>query len=330
MLIDEVKISVKGGDGGRGAVLFGEGKFSKRPSGADGGNGGAVYIEASKEVADLSRFRYEKSFTAEKGEDGFRNKQGRDGKDVILNVPRGTIVKNITVGDSTELLEAGDRIMVARGGTRGRGNNSFCSARICEPGKFEEGRSGYEAEIELELQLIADIGLVGFPNVGKSSLLNFLTGAKSRVGNYFFTTLEPFLGILPGGNIVADIPGIIEGASEGKGLGAKFLRHIKRTKVIAHCISLESDDIEKEYKVIRNELKKYSEELYNKPEILLLTKSDTVSEKELKKRETLAKKINKNFISVSILDDSSIKKLIKKLNDFADSASIKKKITKKK
>jgi GTP-binding protein len=316
MLVDEVRIMTKGGDGGNGALVFGEDQFSKRPSGSDGGNGGSVFIQASRDVADLSRFRYEKTFVAGRGEDAFRNRQGKDGKDIFLMVPRGTIVHNLTSGEYTELLEDGTKTMVARGGTRGRGNAAFSSARMSEPGKREMGRPGYEAEIELELQLIADVGLVGLPNVGKSSLLNTITGAKSKVGNYNFTTLEPFLGALPGGNIVADIPGLIEGASDGKGLGTRFLRHIRRTKVIAHCISADSPHISEDYRVIRSELTKYSEDLATKPELLIVTKTDTVDAEALKKIMTEAKKFNKNCLSVSILDDGSVKNIVDSLNKF--------------
>ncbi|MEI6297037.1 MAG: GTPase ObgE [bacterium] len=316
MLVDEVTIMTRGGNGGKGSLFFGEDKFSKNPAGSDGGNGGAVYIEATRDSADLSRYRYEKSFFAEDGAAGFRNRQGKDGDDIYLKVPRGTIVHNLTSGEDTELLEDGMNIMVARGGTRGRGNAAFCSARMSDPRKVEQGRPGYEAEIYLELQLIADIGFVGLPNVGKSSLLNTLTGARSKVGNYLFTTLEPFLGALPGGNVIADIPGIIEGASEGKGLGTKFLRHIKRTKIIAHCISADSEDIKADYKVIRGELEKYSTELGGKPEFIIITKSDMVSPEILKKKEAIVKKINKNYLAVSIIDEKSVKELTDKFNAF--------------
>lgn len=316
MLVDEVRIMTRGGDGGNGALVFGEDQFSKKPSGSDGGNGGSVFIQASRDVADLSRFRYEKTFVAGRGEDAFRNRQGKDGNDIFLMVPRGTIVHNLTSGEDTELLEDGMKTMVARGGTRGRGNAAFSSARMSEPGKREMGRPGYEAEVELELQLIADVGLVGLPNVGKSSLLNTITGAKSKVGNYNFTTLEPFLGALPGGNIIADIPGLIEGASEGKGLGTRFLRHIRRTKVIAHCISAESEHLSEDYAVIRGELSKYSEELSKKPEFLIITKADSVNPKVLKKIMTEAKKLNKNCGSVSIIDDEAVKKIVDNLNKF--------------
>lgn len=318
MLVDEVTIKVKGGDGGSGFVSFGEDKFSSRPSGGDGGNGGAVFMEASMDVTDLSQFRFEKSFTAEKGEAGMRNKSGRDGVDITLKVPRGTIVHNLTSGDDTELMEYGKKVMVARGGTRGRGNSAFATARSIDPTKYEHGRAGYESDLFLELQLIADIGFVGLPNVGKSSLLNSLTGARSKVGNFFFTTLEPYLGVLPNGFIIADIPGLIEGASEGKGLGTKFLRHIRRTKAIAHCISAESDDPKKDYDVIRKELHLYDKVLADKPELLIITKIDAVSPEDLKKKEKIYKKISKNYILSSILDDKLMKKLGEKLMSFAE------------
>lgn len=321
MLVDEVEIKVKGGDGGKGAVSFGEGKFSKRPSGGDGGNGGNVFLEASNEVFDLSRFRYEKGFNASPGEAGKRNANGRDGKDLYLHVPRGTVVHNLTSGERDELINAGDKLLVGKGGVRGRGNYQFATARSFEPDRYEEGRKGYEAELRLELQLIADVGLVGLPNVGKSSLLNALTGARSKVGNFNFTTLEPSLGVLPGGFVMADIPGLIEGASEGRGLGTKFLRHIERTKVIVHCISAESEDSAKDYKVIRKELKTYAKHLDEKPEYLLVTKIDNIDSKSLGKIETKIKKISKNYSLVSIFDDKSLKSFQDKLLKFVKQVS---------
>jgi len=313
MLVDEVTIQVRGGKGGEGAVTFGEGKFSHMPSGKNGGMGGSVFIEASRQILDLSRFRFEKEFNAPNGENGKRNREGADGEDIVLSVPRGTVVHNRTSGIDNELVADGERVLVAQGGLRGRGNRDFSSARMADPKRYEPAKDGYAAEIYLELKLTADIGLVGFPNVGKSSLLNSLTKSKSKVANYNFTTLEPHLGVLPNGSIMADIPGIIEGASEGKGLGHKFLRHISRTKLILHCIVADAKDPASDYDVIRKELAQHGESFTEKTEIILITKADMVAPAELKKVEALLKNKNKKVMTVSVIDDASLKSFLTKL-----------------
>ncbi len=325
MLVDEVKISVAGGKGGRGGLTFGEGKFSSMPSGGEGGNGGTVYIAADLRILDLGQYRFQKDFEAEDGESGHRNKDGADGEDIILKVPRGTVVHNLTSGIENELLQDGDKVLVAQGGLRGRGNRAFSHARGSEPKRFEPGKPGFSAKLFLELQLIADIGLAGLPNVGKSSLLNVLTKARSKVANYNFTTLEPHLGVLEDGSIMADIPGIIEGAAEGKGLGLKFLRHIRRTRILLHCIAADSTDPMADYRVIRGELAKYDSELETKKEQILFTRADMVDAKELKKKLALFKKQKPARIAkgggstrmpkaggplaVTVLDDASVKEL---------------------
>jgi len=206
--------------------------------------------------------------------------------------------------------------LVAQGGLRGRGNREFSTARSSEPKRFEHGKSGYEADIYLELKLTADIGLVGFPNVGKSSLLNSLTKSKSKVANYNFTTLEPHLGVLPDGSIMADIPGIIEGASDGKGLGAKFLRHIQRTRLILHCITASSVDPVRDYEIIRNELIRHSSGLENKPELVLLTKTDLVDGKSLSSiKSVLKKRTKRDVMEVTVVDDGSVAELLKSLTE---------------
>ena len=311
MLVDEVKITVAGGHGGKGGMTFGEGKFSSMPSGGEGGNGGSVFIEAISSVLDLGQYRFQKDFAAGDGEPGHRNKDGADGSEIVLKVPRGTLIHNLSSGIDNELLHDGDRILVAQGGLRGRGNRAFSHARGSEPKRFEPGKPGFSAQLFLELQLIADIGLVGLPNVGKSSLLNTLTKARSKVANYNFTTLEPHLGVLEDGSIMADIPGIIEGAAEGKGLGFKFLRQIRRTRIILHCINAQTADPLADYATIRAELEKYDPELAAKKEQLLFTQADMVDEKELKKKLVLFKK--QKPLTVSVLDDASIKEVKKQL-----------------
>lgn len=314
MLIDDVKIKISAGNGGHGAVAFNKNKMSLGPAGASGGKGGNVYCEGVSDLSTLSQFRFKKEFKAGKGEDG-RGQfcDGSDGKDLILKIPAGTVVHNLTTGTEISVEKIGERILLAKGGVGGRGNFHFRSSTNTSPKESEPGTPGENFELRLELKFIADVGFVGLPNVGKSSMLNALTNAKSKVANYPFTTLEPNLGAYYE-LILADIPGLIEGSSAGKGLGIKFLRHIERTRILFHFISAESPDPERDYKLVRNELGSYNKELLKKTEYLFLTKSDLADAKTIKEKLAILKKINKNAIAVSINDPESVKKIEKILN----------------
>ncbi len=314
MLIDDVKIKVSAGKGGKGAVAFNKNLMSLGPTGATGGKGGSVYAEAINDLSALNQFRFKKVLSAEDGGEGrsqFRD--GQDGEDLILKVPVGTLIHNLTDGSEIELVKLGERALLAKGGNGGKGNFHFRSSRNTSPKESQPGLPGEAFEFRLELKLIADIGLVGLPNAGKSSLLNMLTNAKSKVANYAFTTLEPNLGVYYG-LIIADIPGLIEGSSQGKGLGIKFLRHIERTKIIFHLISADSLDPRKDYKTIKKELGSYNEALLKKQEYLFLTKSDQLEPKELKTKLSILKGINPKAMAISILDDESLEKLKEILN----------------
>jgi GTP-binding protein len=315
MLIDDIKIKVKAGRGGRGSVAFSNVKMNLGPTGANGGNGGDVYLEGVPDLGALIQFRYRKELAAQDGEKGKHQlNDGSDGDDLILKVPIGTVAHNLSKGEDYEIVSIGQRLLMIKGGRGGKGNYKFRSPVNTSPTEFQEGLPGEECELHLELKLIADVGFIGLPNVGKSSLLNQLTNAKSKVANYPFTTLEPNLGVYYE-LILADIPGLIEGASGGKGLGIKFLRHIERTKTLFHFISAESAEPVKDYQVVRNELGIYNQELLAKPEYVFLSKSDLLDKKELKEKLEALKSINKEIIQISIIDDESIKRVEKILRD---------------
>ncbi len=315
MLIDDVTIKVRAGRGGRGAVAFNNGKMSLGPTGASGGNGGNVYLEGVSNLAALIQFRYKTEVAAEDGENGKTQfNDGATGKDIILKVPVGTVVHNLSTGKDFEIISIGQRVFLAKGGRGGKGNFHFRSSVNTTPKQFQEGCPGEEYKIRLELKLIADVGFVGLPNVGKSSLLNRLTNAKSKVANYPFTTLNPNLGVYYE-LILADIPGLIEGASGGKGLGIKFLRHIERTKTLFHFISAESDDPIKDYQIIRSELGKYNKSLLAKEEYIVLSKADLLDKRGIDEKIKELKKIKKEVIPISVIDDKSIERVEKILRE---------------
>ena len=309
MLTDDVTIKVRGGKGGKGTVAFSNVKMSLGPTGGSGGNGGSVYLEGVSDLSALNQFRYRKELAAENGENGkTKLNDGADGKDIVLKVPVGTVAHNLSTGKDFEVISIGQRLLLAKGGRGGKGNFDFRSSTNTTPLEFQEGLPGKEYELRLELKLIADVGFVGLPNVGKSSLLNRLTSAKSKVANYPFTTLDPNLGVYYE-LVLADLPGLIEGSSRGKGLGIKFLRHIERTRTLFHLISAESADPVKDYQIVRNELGAHNKDLLLKQEYVFLSKADLADKKEIEKKLDELKKIGREAIPISIIDDESIKRV---------------------
>lgn len=318
MLVDHIEVRLEAGPGGRGGLAFQKVRLNRGPTGGDGGNGGNIFFEGVSDINVLASISANKVIRAEKGMNG-RGQfiDGNRGEDKIIKVPTGTMIINKETSFTKEITAIGERLLAAGGGKGGRGNFKFRSSTNTTPREFEEGTQGDVVDYILELRMIADVGLVGLPNAGKSSLLNELTAAKSRVANYAFTTLEPHLGAYYG-IIIADIPGLIEGASEGKGLGDKFLKHIERTKIIFHLISSESDDVLRDYKIVRNELVAYNPEIAAKKEYVFLTKSDMVETSELKKKVAALKKAKVTAVPISILDDDSMKEVQKVLNKIQD------------
>ncbi len=315
MLIDDITIKIKSGDGGNGCAAFSGNMMTLGPTGGSGGNGGSVYFEGVSDLSSLNRLRHKKVFKAENGEPGQRKlNDGARGEDLIIPVPVGTVIHNLSSKTDQEIVKIGEKILGIQGGLGGKGNYHFRGSKNTTPKQFQKGLPGQEIRIRLELKLIADIGLIGLPNAGKSSLLNELTNAKSKVANYQFTTLEPNLGVYYS-LILADIPGLIEGASEGRGLGVKFLRHIERTRILFHLVSAESQDITADYKTIRKELGSYNKTLLEKEEFLFLSKVDLVSAPEAKKKLSELKKLNPNATPLSIHDFDSITAVQKILNN---------------
>lgn len=313
MLVDDVKITVRAGNGGEGAHTFMGMKKGVRvgPTGGDGGRGGSIYFKASHNVSDLSQFQFTKEIKAYHGAPGMsKNHNGKNAEDITILVPVGTKIIEKASGDEHEVNDSENPLLIARGGPGELG--SFRLAKVI---KQVPSRLGDTKTLHLTLSLIADIGLIGLPNAGKSSLLKALTNAQPKIGDYQFTTLEPNLGVL-NNLILADIPGLIEGASEGRGLGVKFLRHIEKTKILIHCISPEDEDPLKSYETVREEFKKYNEELLDKKELVVITKTDLIS------AETLSQKINRlkqlDLMTVSIHNSETIEKLKNKLLEITD------------
>lgn len=334
MFIDRAKIKVKAGDGGNGVTAFRREKFVPRggPSGGDGGHGGDVWIESDEGLNTLLHLRYNPEHKAERGKHGEgSNRFGKNGEDTVVRVPVGTQIFDAESGDlKFDFTEAGQRYLAAKGGKGGWGNAHFATPTRRAPKFHYQGRPGEEHELQLELKLIADVGLVGFPNAGKSTLISVISAAKPKIADYPFTTLEPNLGVVDMGDfktfVVADIPGLIEGASEGAGLGDRFLRHVERTKVILHLVDVSSfsgrEPIQ-DYEIINRELAAYNEDLAERPQIVVATKIDALDEPDrLESLRKRAKKDRKPFFAISSVTGTGVQELVhevaKLLSTFTD------------
>lgn len=335
MFIDEAKIWVKAGDGGNGCVAFRREKYVPRggPSGGDGGAGGSVIMESNPHDNTLLRYRYNREFRADRGRHGEgSNKTGRSADDLLLKVPIGTVVFDEDTGKQIfDFTAAGQRFVVARGGRGGRGNARFAKPWHQAPREFEEGAPGEERRLRLELKLLADVGLVGFPNVGKSTLISRISAARPKIADYPFTTLEPHLGVVSVDNgnaaelrtfVVADLPGLIEGAHQGAGLGTRFLRHIERTRLLAHLVdtSAASDrDPVRDFEIILGELHNFSEMLAAKPMIVVATKLDATTDRaHLEKLRDYAAAHGLEFRAISSASGEGIPELVRALADALD------------
>lgn len=322
MFTDYTKIIIKSGDGGNGAATFRREKYvaAGGPDGGDGGNGGNIYFQVDKDKNTLIDFRYNKKFKAKNGENGSGNHcNGKYGEDLYIKVPIGTVVKDVKTGKVVvDLSKPNQKELILKGGRGGRGNSHFATATRQAPRFSEDGEKGEEKELILELKLLADVGLLGFPNVGKSTFLSTVTEARPKIANYHFTTLEPNLGVVKmkngDGFVIADIPGIIEGASEGVGLGIQFLRHVERTRLLLHFLDVsgqEGRNPVEDFYAINEELKKYSEKLSTRKQIIVANKIDVIKdEKLLEEVEKLAKKEGLELYKISGATKQGVQELI--------------------
>ncbi len=321
--VDEIILNICSGKGGDGALKWHRNRRIQKggPAGGDGGKGGDVYLRGVHHIERLSAYSSNPKFKASDGGRGGGNSlEGKDGGDLFIDIPIGSVVTNLQSGETYEVLTQGQQIKILTGGKGGYGNEHFKSSRNVTPMEHTDGKLGICADFKVELQLIAHAGFIGYPNAGKSTLLNTLTNSRAKVGDYAFTTLDPNLGVF-GNYILADIPGLIEGASIGKGLGDKFLKHIMRTNILIHCISVERDDIIESYNAIRNELEAYNPELLQKQELLIITKSDLVNNDNLEIIMSKARDISPSVLAISIIDDNQLDVFIKYLSKTLDNTA---------
>ncbi|MBQ7450122.1 GTPase ObgE [bacterium] len=316
--LDKVKIKVLSGDGGNGAVAWRREKYVDKggPAGGDGGRGGDVYFVADENVSTLLDFKFQSIFKAQNGENGRpKSQHGRGGKDLFIKVPVGTVVKDLNTGKIiADIKEPEQTVLIAKGGRGGRGNIRFATSQKRAPQFCEPGECGVERDLELELKLIADVGLLGMPNAGKSTLISVISQAKPKIADYPFTTIVPNLGVVkkPDGDsfVVADIPGLIEGASEGVGLGHEFLRHVERCRFLIHIVDLTQNDPVNNFNIINNELSKHDTRLANLYQVIALNKIDAISEDDVKKYYEEFKKISDDIFLISAATRENIKELV--------------------
>jgi GTPase len=338
VFVDEAKIFVKAGDGGNGCVAFRREKYVPRggPSGGDGGHGGNIYLEANPNDNTLLRYRYNREFKADRGRHGEgSNCTGHSGQDMVLQVPVGTLVFDEQGATIADLATAGQRVLIARGGHGGRGNQHFAKPWHQAPREHEDGFPGEERHLRLELKLLADVGLVGYPNAGKSTLISVISAARPKIANYPFTTLEPNLGVVnadggTGGRgaelgrtfVVADLPGLIEGAHLGAGLGIRFLRHVERTRLLVHLIDTSdsnADDPVRSFEIINGELEAFSASLIEKPMIVVATKLDATTDRSrLEALCDFCKRPHLEFHSISAVAGEGVKELVRSIADALD------------